>query len=293
MAGILDQPDGLTPGVDWYGQPTSQQQQPAATPYGVTGPASPSVAYQQVDPNSLVSHQLTGLLADNSDYIQLNRAQAQQQAAGRGLLNSTIAAGAGQNAAIAAGLPIAQGNAQEYAQAGAANQQASNQYLGERTAANAQLGAASIGAQASISNAKLAAQIQREQTAQQFQEYGMGLGYQYASLGQQGSQFAQSLAQSGSQFEQTLNSNIGQFQSTMDFQKYSLGLQFQNQTEQEQSAGFQAIMQNQNMTAQDRQAALANLTSYYGQQSQFNATIPAFVAPWASNPTYWSTSWTQ
>ena len=79
----------------------------------------------------------------------------------------------------------------------------------------------------------------------------------------------------------------------MDFQKYSLGLQFQNQSEQAQSAGFQTIMQNPNMDAEDRAAALANLTSYYSQQSQFNASIPAFVAPWASNPNYWSTSWTQ
>ncbi len=292
MAYAVDQPDGLTPGATWYGPPVPNQSATAA-PYGSTTPGNAAVAYQAVDPNETVSHQLTGLLADNSDYIQLNRAQAQQQAAGRGLLNSTMAAGAGQNAAIASALPIAQGNAQEYAQVGAANQQATNQYLGETTAANAQLGSASIGAQASIENAKLAAAVQREQAAQQFQEYGMGLGYQYAGLNQNDAQFKQSLAQSGAQFEQTLNSNVGQFQSNQQFQNYSLNLQFQNQTQQQQSAGFQAIMQNPNMTAADRQAALANLTSYYGQQSQYNATIPQFVPPWTSNPNYWSTSWTQ
>src|SRR6266404_8072965 len=74
------------------------------------------VSTQVVDPNALVGHQLQGLLATNSDYIQMARAQAAQQAASRGMLNSSMAAGAGQNAAISAALPIAQGNAQEYAQ---------------------------------------------------------------------------------------------------------------------------------------------------------------------------------
>lgn len=291
--GILYQQDGMTPGVDYYDTAPPVARSTQGTPYGMTGPGTNGVAYQEVDPHSLVSEQLNGILAEDGRYIQTARAQSQHQAASRGLLNSTMAAGAGENAAIAASMPIAQGNAQEYAQVGAANQEATNRYLGERTAANAQLGSASISAQASRANAELAAAVQREQSAQQFQEYGMGLGYQYDSLHQQGDQFTQSLAQSGAQFEQQLNTQVGQFQSTLGFQNYSLALQFQNQTEQQQSAGFQAIMMNPNMTASDRQAALANLTSYYGQQSQYNATIPQFVPPWSSDPNYWSTSWTQ
>lgn len=52
--------------------------------------------------------------------------------------------------------------------------------------------------------AQLDAQIKRESLAQQNSQFGSNLGYQYAQLGQQGSQFDRQLAQQGSQFGQNL-----------------------------------------------------------------------------------------
>ncbi|MBC7431715.1 MAG: hypothetical protein H7345_06565 [Rubritepida sp.] len=62
------------------------------------------------------SGQLTGLLAQNSPYLQQARAGGVRTAARRGLLNSSIAAGSGEAAAIAAAAPIASQDAQQLAQ---------------------------------------------------------------------------------------------------------------------------------------------------------------------------------
>jgi hypothetical protein len=63
-----------------------------------------------------VSTQLTGLLNTNSDYMKTARAAGQRTAQKRGLLNSSIAAGAAQSAAISAAAPIASQDAQQLAQ---------------------------------------------------------------------------------------------------------------------------------------------------------------------------------
>lgn len=59
-----------------------------------------------------VSGRLTGLLSEDSPYIRQARSRAERMANRRGLQNSSIAAGAGEEAAIASALPIAQGDAQ-------------------------------------------------------------------------------------------------------------------------------------------------------------------------------------
>jgi hypothetical protein len=60
-----------------------------------------------IDEKDSVSGNLTGLLSANSDYIKQARSQGEKAAGRRGLLNSSIAAGSGQSAAISAALPIA------------------------------------------------------------------------------------------------------------------------------------------------------------------------------------------
>lgn len=59
-----------------------------------------------------VATKLDGLLSSNSPYIKAARASGTQQAARRGLMNSSIAAGAAESAAISAALPIASQDAQ-------------------------------------------------------------------------------------------------------------------------------------------------------------------------------------
>ena len=61
-----------------------------------------------------VSGQMTGLLNQNSPYMQAATAGAMRTANNRGLLNSSIAAGEGQKAAIESSMPIAQQDAGFY-----------------------------------------------------------------------------------------------------------------------------------------------------------------------------------
>jgi len=79
-----------------------------------------------VTPDSMVSNQLSGLLAKNNPYIQQAVNAANLQASRRGMLNTGAAAGFAQDAAIKAALPIAQGDAQTIARANEANALAAN-----------------------------------------------------------------------------------------------------------------------------------------------------------------------
>jgi hypothetical protein len=81
-----------------------------------------------IDPDkSTVAGQLQSLLSSDSPYLSENRRQATEKAGERGLLNSSIAAGAGQRAAIQSALPIAQQDAETYAKFGMQEQAAKNQ----------------------------------------------------------------------------------------------------------------------------------------------------------------------
>ena len=76
--------------------------------------------------DTTVEGRLTGLLADDSQYLQGAKAASQQAMNARGMLNSTMAGEAGQAAAIKAALPIATSDAQ-YMQARNLSDQAAAQ----------------------------------------------------------------------------------------------------------------------------------------------------------------------
>ncbi len=115
--------------------PAPQIQQPARTPQEpvrVSDEEKSTATYKAntrtVDPSKeTVAGQLRGLLEDpDSNYMQRARTSAWQYANSRGLLNSSIAATAGEAAAIDAALPIAQQDAGIYFQQGLENQAAIN-----------------------------------------------------------------------------------------------------------------------------------------------------------------------
>ena len=92
------------------------QTNPDGTPFDFNTAAGTMQSATTYTPSqdSLVSAQLTKLIAADSPYMQLARTRAMQQSASRGLLNSSMAAGAGEAAAIEAGRPIAEGDASAY-----------------------------------------------------------------------------------------------------------------------------------------------------------------------------------
>ena len=77
--------------------------------------------------NQTVQGQLSGILAANSPLLQQARAASLAQMNQRGLVNSSMAVGAGQEAVIKQALPIASQDATTFANAGQVNANAANQ----------------------------------------------------------------------------------------------------------------------------------------------------------------------
>lgn len=77
----------------------------------------PPILQRQVGQQELTSTQLESVLDRGSPYLTRARAEGEQYAARRGLINSSIAGQAATGAAIDRALPIAQSNAQTYGRA--------------------------------------------------------------------------------------------------------------------------------------------------------------------------------
>jgi len=83
---------------------------------------------RKVNKKDTVKYQIENLLDTESRYINQARQQGKEYASSRGLLNTSIAAGASERAAIEAALPIAAQDAQTYFTQGITNQNAENQF---------------------------------------------------------------------------------------------------------------------------------------------------------------------
>lgn len=140
---------------------------------GGGGRAAADAVTQQVNPNQLMSEQMDQMLADDSAYMQRARQEGQNAASRRGLMNSSIMAGASMGSAIDRASPIAQFDANRYGSVADQNMQAENQ----ANLTNAQLAAQQNAAAASASGRMAAAQM-----GQQGQLDQMLLGHQLGSL---------------------------------------------------------------------------------------------------------------
>lgn len=115
-----------------------------------------------VDPTKeTASGQLNTLLSTGSPYLDLARGQAAQEANSRGLLNSSMAAGAGEAAAIGAAAPIATHDADTYTAASRDNQSAVN------TANQFTAGEANTNSRTNAAAANVFPQIKAQTGAQQ------------------------------------------------------------------------------------------------------------------------------
>jgi len=122
--------------------------------------------YRGVDKDELVQNQLSSLLNGNSDYIRQARSRGAGQALSRGLMNSSLAAGTAEGAAIEAGMPIAAQDAATFAKTHADNMDAENRALLAQLDASTQMQVAGQSAATQFSIAQLQAQLDKERLAQ-------------------------------------------------------------------------------------------------------------------------------
>ena len=104
---------GRAEGVSPYAEPAPPPIEAPTTVINTTPPPRYTPTEEET-----VEGRMEGLLADDSKYIQAARGRSQQQAHSRGLLNTSIAAGAGERAAIEAAFPIASQDADAFTRAG-------------------------------------------------------------------------------------------------------------------------------------------------------------------------------
>lgn len=88
----------------------------------------PLPAQVQVTPDQTVESRSAGIIASNSPLMQLAETRANQQANSRGLINSSMAVGAGQTAVLDKATQIAGQDAATSANAALVNTQAKNQF---------------------------------------------------------------------------------------------------------------------------------------------------------------------
>ncbi len=114
----------------WATNPSAMTSADLAT---IAGPTQGPTAYKP-DDSALVSKQLAALLSQDSPYITRARTKAAQYANRRGLSNSSMAAGAGEVAAIDAALPIASADAGTFFTAQRDNANAENTFARDANA---------------------------------------------------------------------------------------------------------------------------------------------------------------
>ena len=122
----------------------------SGVPIGPTGAVT-----REVQEEELVSSQLEGLLSGDSKFIQNARRRAAELSNRRGQFTSSLFAGAAERAAIEAGLPIAQNDAQAFRDAASQNLVARNQNAIANIQRAASLDASLLSSRTSISLANL------------------------------------------------------------------------------------------------------------------------------------------
>lgn len=155
-----------TGGAGGYADPYDARVGGGALPEGISGTQNRAYTRQPTE-EELVENRLVNLTNGNSRYMQSATQRALEQSANRGLLNSSIAVGASQRAAIDAALPIASQDAATWAGAQSQNQSA----LNERAIADlrAAVDRASIGASIAIAGMNNAGALQRQREGMAFE----------------------------------------------------------------------------------------------------------------------------
>jgi len=192
----------------------TQPNMPAGLRYQATQLKAP--AQWTVDGKQTVSGQLNTILGSGSALMQQADTQGLQTANSRGLLNSSIAAGASEGAMIAAATPIATADATTYSKAAGYNADEKNQFA--TTNANAQ----NTASQFNAGNANTGYQNQLARAAEdnlQKQRLGATAALQTQQLGATASENQKSRAQETAQslFKANAEASIAQLNNQHSF----------------------------------------------------------------------------
>ena len=179
------------------------------TDLGVLAGATKEATTYEVDADkSTVAGQLGSLLAKDSPWITRARTKAAQTSAARGLGNSSIAAGAGEAAAIDAALPIAQQDATSYLTAQRDNTSALNAFATDQNAFQREGALQQYQGVLSMKQAADEQALQREQMSHDEAYRSADLAYRNDALDLQRDQLEADKDKTAAAERQTLSQNM-------------------------------------------------------------------------------------
>lgn len=233
-----------------------------------------NLANWNVGNNQTVQGQLQGILASNSPLLQQARTSALQQMNQRGLLNSSMAIGAGYDAMVKNALPVAQADAAMFGRAGEFNANAANN-MAQFNAG--QVNAASqFSANAANNAANLNAQLQSNAAAANAQAQNTFLLNNQQAQNRASEFGAQAANQASSQ-----NAQLGT-QVALDNASRQTQLSLANAQNAQQNSQFnaqQANAMNEANAGRQQQAQLANAEAANKLvQQQYDAAFKAALA---------------
>ena len=233
-----------------------------------------------VDPKQTVQGQITNIIGKDSQLMQQADTRARQQMQGRGLLSSSAAVGAGQAAVVDAAMPIAQQDANTYANANTNTQNAKNAALNFGAGAQNQASQtnAQLGTNVSLTNAA-AANKALEDSFQAKTNYGLATldANTKLALGNLDATTKLRLTQMENDNRQALQANQG---AASMFNQVATAIanisQNPNFTKEAKDAAIasQLSLLNEGLTQQGAVAGL-DLGSYFQQGATMNAGDPA------------------
>lgn len=252
-----------------YQQVTPPRQSQAA---GIQG--TDNRAYtRNVTDNELVRNQMMGLTNRGGAWMQNAARRAQERAFGMGLGRSSIAAGAGERAALEAAMPIAQADAATYGRAQTENMDALNRGLmQERDIMNAQT---LEGMRGGVSQANMAAQeriaAMGEQAALQRQRENLAFSGEMQGLDRSQQQW---MAQFG------LGANMALGQQGFGFDMQRMGQQYRYDDMAAQRDFRNSIIGADFASRMQLQANWTNgfITNYWTNPDMFNPEDLQFFA---------------
>ena len=218
---------------------------------------------------------LNGLLDSNSSYIQTARAAGTRTASRRGLLNSSIAAGAAESAAIAAGAPLASQDAQQTFQRNQAVLEGGIN-LSNTTTVNNQQNAAAAAAQAADFTGRSGLMSQEAEFTRQ-RDLLVAQGATEAQLREFTQRTAEQTAQLSSAERQQLlaaDTNILQSQIAANSQLSSQYLQ-----------AFSTLASDPNIPANVRNAYIAEFQRVMTQGQNLINVVGTTPVNWGGTPT--------
>lgn len=132
--GLINAPAATTPASVGVISPTPDASIPQITTVPQVAANTYDAAQNSVDRSATVAGQFADLTQQGSPLIDMARTKAKEQMNGMGLLNSSMAIGAADQAAYNAALPIASADAATHATAARENTAATNSALASNTA---------------------------------------------------------------------------------------------------------------------------------------------------------------